>query len=145
MTVQAILAPLFAQVLLTFVLLVWMARERLLAARSGAVKGSGGSVRKIDWPEKAQKVSDCFHNQLELPVLFYVVVTLALITRQADLLFVCLSWVFVVTRLAHAIEHTGSNRLKVRFGAFAAGFVVLFGLWFYFAFKLYLVHALPGV
>lgn len=136
MTVPSILAPVFAQILLAFVLLFWMGRERFAAARAGKLTGARNSPRTVDWPGKARQVSDCFHNQLELPILFYVVVTLALVTRQADLLFVCLSWVFVVTRYAHAFEHTGANRMKYRFGAFLAGAVVLLALWLTLALKI---------
>lgn len=138
MTVQAILAPVFVQVLLTFVLLFWMGRQRFAAGRRGEVQSSARHApRQTSWPPKAQQASDCFHNQFETPSLFYVVVTLALIARQADLLFVLLSWVFVGTRCAHAFEHTGANRLKVRFPVFAAGSAILLGLWIYLAFKLY--------
>jgi len=137
MSVQAILAPVFVQVLLTFVLLFWMGRERFAAARAGDVKGPRGAPRHVEWPEQARKVSDCFHNQLELPVLFYVAVVLALVTRQADLLFVALSWVFVVTRCAHAFEHVGRNRTPWRFRAFLAGALVLMGMWLELALKLF--------
>lgn len=137
MTVQTILAPVFAQVLLLFILLFWMGRERFAAARAGKLSGARSSPRTVDWPGKARQVSDCFHNQLELPILFYVVVIVALVTRKADLLFVCLSWVFVVTRYAHAFEHTGANRLKFRFGAFFACALVLLALWLMLALKLF--------
>ncbi|MET0313687.1 MAG: MAPEG family protein [Hansschlegelia sp.] len=56
-----------------------------------------------------------------------------MITRKADLLFVLLSWVFVVTRYAHAFEHSGRNRLKFRFPLFSAGAIVLLVMWAVFA------------
>lgn len=138
MTVQSILAPVFAQVLLTFGLLLWMARERFATARSGPPRGAARTPRTAEWTGKARQVSDCFHNQLETPILFYLVVTLALVTRLADLLFVLLAWLFVVTRYAHAVEHCTANRLKFRFGAFAAGVMILLGMWIELALKLFL-------
>ena len=138
MTVQSILAPVFAQVLLTFGLLFWMARERFATARSGPPKGAARNPRTAEWTGRARQVSDCFHNQLETPLLFYVVVTLALVTKLADLLFVLLAWLFVVTRYAHAVEHCGPNRLKFRFGAFAAGVVILLCMWTELALKVFL-------
>lgn len=137
MSVQMILAPVFALVLLAVVLAVWMGRERIAVVRSGRVSVGPGSPRNADWPELARKVSDCFHNQLELPLYFYVVVILALVTRQADLAFVVLSWLFVALRYLHAFEHTGRNRPKARFGLFAAGALVLLALWLYLALKIY--------
>jgi len=52
-----------------------------------------------------------YHNQLELPVLFYVLTILVIITRHADFLFVVLAWVFVLLRVAHAAVHVTSNHL----------------------------------
>ncbi|MFC3693257.1 MAPEG family protein [Chenggangzhangella methanolivorans] len=138
MTVQAVLAPLFAQVLLTFVLLVAMGRARIAAARAGDVKVGRGSPRGFAWPEKAAKVSDCFHNQLELPPLFYAVVTLALVTKTADLVFVGLCWVFVALRYLHAFEHVGTNRVRRRFSLFLAGAIALMALWIWFALKVFI-------
>ena len=45
---------------------------------------------------------------------------LAWITKQADLLFVVLAWVFVVLRVLHAGVHVTSNNVAQRFAAFAA-------------------------
>ena len=139
MSVQAVLAPVFALVLLAFVLLFWMGRERFAAIRAGEVKTAEGSPRGFGWRGRAQQVSDCFHHQLELPVFFYVCVTLALVTKAADLVFVVLSWVFVALRVLHAVEHTGPNRIKRRFQLFLAGALVLMALWTWLALKVFTV------
>jgi hypothetical protein len=136
MTVAAILAPVFVQVLLTFALLFWMGQARFAAARAGEVTPSKGSPRTFGWPQKAQQVSDSFHNQLELPLLFYALVPLAMLTRKADLLFVLMSWVFVALRALHAFEHTGPNTLKRRFGLYGAGAIVLMVMWGVFAVRI---------
>lgn len=138
MTVQAILAPVFALVLLAFILLVAMGRARVAAVRAGEARVGKGSPRRVDWPDKAAKVSDAFHNQLELPIFFYLAVTLALVTRTADLVFVLLSWVFVALRYVHAFEHTQANRVSLRFSLFLAGVAVLAGLWIWLALKVFL-------
>ena len=138
MSIQAVLGPVFAQILLTFVLFFWMGRERFAAAGRGEVSANRGSPRTFGWPEKAQKVSDCFHHQLELPLLFYALVPLAIISRKADLLFVAMAWVFVALRYVHAFEHTGVNLLKRRFRLFAAGAIVLAAMWLIFALRILL-------
>lgn len=138
MTVQAILAPVFALVFLAFVLLLWMGRARFAAGRTGEVTPNPGSPRTFAWPQKAQQVADSFHNQLELPIFFYALVPLAMFTRQADLLFVLMSWVFVATRYLHAFVHTGPNRLSQRFPLFLAGAVVLMAMWLIFAVRILL-------
>lgn len=133
MSVQAVLLPVFAQVALTFALLLWLGPMRAGLVRSGAVRVRDIVLGQKAWPERATQVGNCFDNQFQLPVLFYVLTGLVLITRKADLLFVVLAWVFVATRLVHALIHTGSNQLSRRFRAYAAGVAVLLIMWVIFA------------
>ena len=44
------------------------------------------AMGRVVWPDDAAKRAANFRNQLELPVLFYVVVAFALITKGADTL-----------------------------------------------------------
>jgi hypothetical protein len=97
MSVQIVLLPLFVQVALTLGLGIWMAYLRRNDLRSGAVHPSKIALREPNWPARTQQVSYCFSNQFELPVLFYVLMILEIITRHADLIFLILAWVFVLT------------------------------------------------
>jgi len=132
MSIQAVLLPLFVQVLLTFVLLVWMAYLRTSAVTSGEVKTSDIALREPGWPSHATQVANAFHNQLEVPVLFYVLTILAWITRHADYLFVVMAWIFVVLRLADAYVHTTGNDVRQRGGIYIAGAIVLALMWLIF-------------
>jgi len=98
--IPTVLAPLFVQVALTFALLIWTVR--FAAARAEAVRVEDIALGQRAWPARAQQVSNTFQNQFELPVLFYVLVVLALFTRTADLLFVVMAWLFVLSHLGHA-------------------------------------------
>jgi len=138
MSIKALLAPVFVQVLLTFVLLFWTGRVRFAAARAGAVEVKDVSLGERTWPAPVQQVSNAFANQFELPVLFYVVVGLALATRQADTLFIGLAWLFVLTRIVHAGIYATSNVVIRRFQAFLAGALVLLAMWFVLAVKILL-------
>lgn len=137
MTVQAILAPVFAQVFLTFGLLFWTGFARLRAFRDGSAKGRALSLGQRDWPAPAQQAANSFSNQFEIPVLFYVLVGLALATRKADLLFVVLAWVFVATRVLHAGIYLTTNRVAHRFQAYTAGTLVLLAMWIIFAVRIF--------
>jgi hypothetical protein len=141
MSISAILAPLFVQVGLTFVLLFWMGRSRVAVLRSGGVKVKDIALGERVWPVKVQQVANAFHNQFELPILFYGLVALALITRKADLAFVVMAWIFVATRLVHAYIHTTSNRVPQRFMAFLAGVVILMLMWILFAVRIFFSEA----
>ena len=137
MTVQTILAPLFVLVALTFGLMIWMGALRVAAVRRGEVRVREIALGQPNWPPRAQQVSNCFDNQFQLPVLFYVLTILALFLRKADLLFVVMAWIFVLLRIVHATIHVTSNHVGRRFQAFAAGMVVLLLMWIIFAVRVY--------
>lgn len=133
MLFQAALVPLFVQVLLTFVLLFWTGRARIASVRRGETRVGDIALGQPNWPPRVQQISNCYHNQFQLPVLFYVLVALALILRKADLVFVIMAWLFVATRLLHAAVHTTSNNMRQRFALFLVGALVLLLMWIIFA------------
>jgi hypothetical protein len=134
-----VLLPVFGLVGLTFFLLLWM-----FGTRRGALVGGQTRVRDIvlgqpNWPARATQIGNCYRNQFELPLLFYILIALALPLRLADLVIVLLSWVFGVCRFAHAGIFVTSNDLKARSLAWFAGVLVLFAMWLYFALKILLL------
>lgn len=138
MSVESILLPLFVEVALTFGLLIYMGYLRTDAYRRGEVRPADVSLGQYNWPRPAIQVSNSFSNQFELPVLFYVLVILALGLRKADLLFVIMSWMFVVTRLLHAAVHVTTNDMSRRSIIFSVGAVVLLLMWLIFAVRVLL-------
>jgi hypothetical protein len=135
MSVQMVLLPVFVLVGLTFALLLWMAGARRQALVGGQTKIRDIALRQPNWPERATQIGNCFSNQFEIPVLFYILIAIALPLRHADLVIVLLSWVFVVTRFVHAGIFVSSNDLGQRSMAWFAGVLVLFAMWLYFALK----------
>ena len=136
MTVQMVLLPLFGEVALTFALLLWMARARTSSVRRGETRIRDIALRQPAWPPQPTQISNCYDSQFQLPVLFYVLVVLAWVTRQADVLFVVMAWIFVLARLAHAYVHTTSNHVPTRFWVFAVGMLVLLVMWIIFAVRI---------
>jgi hypothetical protein len=141
MAIQFVLLPLFVQVALTFTLLLWMARSRVAAVKSKQVKMADVALGQLNWPTRVQQISNSYHSQFQLPLLFYVLMMLAIITHQADLLFVVLAWLFVLSRLMHAYIHAGTNYVPHRFNAFAVGVFILLAMWAIFAVRV--LFALP--
>jgi hypothetical protein len=121
MSAQIVLLPVFVLVGLTFVLLLMTGR------RQGVVMG--GETRS----------KDIARGQFELPLLFYILIALALPLRHADLVIVLLSWVFVVTCFAHAGIFATPNDERQRSLAWLAGALVLFAMWIYFALRILLL------
>lgn len=138
MSIASVILPLFVQVALTFALLFWMGAARIGALRRGEAKISTTALGQPNWPPSVQQIANCYANQFQLPVLFYLLVVLAIATRHADTLFVAMAWLFVLTRLVHAYIHTGTNYVPQRFYAFLAGAVILLAMWIIFAVRIVL-------
>ena len=133
MSVQMVLAPVFVLIGLAFALLLWMA-----SARGRAITGRETSLKDIalgqpNWPERATQIGNCFSNQFEVPVLFYVLVAFLMIMRHADVIFVALAWLFVAARIVHAAIHVTSNVVTRRGQAYAVSVLILFVMWVIFA------------
>lgn len=138
MTIQSVLLPVFVLVLLTFVLLFWMGRERVGALKRGELKQDAIALGQNAWPKRPAQLSRSFQNQFETPLLFYVLIALAIITKKDDFLFVVLEWLYVISRLVHAGIHTTNNRITLRFSAFAVGVGILIVMWVIFAVRILL-------
>ena len=129
MSVMEVLLPVFMQVILTFVVAFSLAYRRVTLVRSGALRGKAIALREPNFPEHVLQYSNNYLNQFELPVLFYVLMILLLITRQADVIQMMLAWIFVVSRIAHAYVHLTSNRITLRGPLFGIGQFVLSIMW----------------
>lgn len=141
MSISAILLPVFVQVGLTFGLLLWLGSSRVGALRTGAAKVDGIALGERNWPARILQIQNAYHNQFEMPVLFYVLVVLGLVTRKADMLFVVMAWMFVASRLVHAFIHTTSNTVVRRFQAFVVGVMILAAMWVIFGLRVFLAEA----
>lgn len=138
MSVQMVLAPVFALVFLIFAVMLGMFRVRTKAVMTKEVRVSQIALGQDAWPKKATQISNTYMNLFEMPVLFFALIAFALPLRQADLVIVLLSWVYVALRYLHAGVYATSNDMRYRFGFFAASAMVLLAMWVYFALKLFL-------
>ena len=139
MSVMEVLLPVFAQVILTLVVAYMLAFHRVTALRSGAVRPSSIALREPNWPDRVRQLENNLLNQFEFPVLFYVLMVLLLITRQADFIQITLAWIFVALRIAHAYIHLTSNRVSLRGPLFIFSVIVLTIMWGLFMVSIILV------
>jgi hypothetical protein len=129
MTIQEVLLPLFLEVILTFVLLFWLAPLRARDFSTGVARPENVGLREPNWSKRSLQVGYSYSNQFELPVLFYVLTILAWVTRHADLVFVVLAWMFVIFRYLQASVHVTSNRVRLRGSFFIVSAIVLAVMW----------------
>jgi len=135
MTPQTFLLPVFVQVALTFGLHFWMAYMRVGALQRGEVREKDVTLRQPNWPKRVTQIANSYHSQLELPLLFYLLMLGALITSTADNLLLILAWAFVLSRIVHAAIHTTVNTQPWRFLAYGAGMAILVAMWIVFAIR----------
>jgi hypothetical protein len=141
MSIRFVLLPLFVEVLLTFGVMIGMMYLRTSTLRRGETRFENIALREPNWPVRATQFGYAFANQFELPVLFYVLTTLEIMTRHADLLFVILAWIFVVMRILQATVHVTSNNVHVRGAFYGMGALVLLIMWVIYIVRI--VLALP--
>ena len=134
---KIVLLPVFAQIALTFVLMLWMGALRYAAVKGRDVRPKDILLGQQAWPARVAQIDRAFHNQMELPVVFYALVAMVLAARAETPAFVWWEWLFVALRLAHAFVHVTSNQLALRFGLFVAGALTLIAMWLWFAARLY--------
>jgi hypothetical protein len=125
-------------VLLTFILMFGMMYNRTWSLRRGETRLQDIALREPNWPPRAQQFAYAFGNQFELPVLFYVLTILALMTRQADLIFVVLAWLFVFFRVLQAFVHVTNNNVQYRGAFYGASALVLVVMWIIFIVRILL-------
>jgi hypothetical protein len=140
MSLQAVLLPLFVEVILTFVLMLRMGALRRADISSGTVKDRDIALREPLWPRPTTQAANAYANQFELPVLFYVLTILEWVTRHAGVVFVVLAWIFVIFRVLQAYVHVTSNVVRLRTTFFSVAAIVLMIMW-----ALYIIEVLTGV
>jgi hypothetical protein len=112
-------------------------RARFRAVREGRARIEDIALDNTRWPDDVRKLANNYDNQFQLPVLFYAVLPLLIVTQTVDVTAVMLAWAFVAARIVHSLIHTGSNKVIRRFYAFLASFIAVAALWAWFALRLY--------
>ena len=129
MPIQFVLSPLFVEVLLTFGLMFGMMYFRSSSLMRGETRLEAIAMREPNWPRRANQFAYAFGNQFELPLLFYVLTILSIMTRHADIVFVTLAWIFVAFRILQAAIHVTSNNVSLRGAFYGVGAFVLVIMW----------------
>ncbi|HEX8415670.1 MAG TPA: MAPEG family protein [Sphingomicrobium sp.] len=131
----AILWPTFA--LVGLILVVWFS---LIVARLGHIKrnppgaedfATGSAAMR--YFEPVEMPANNLRNLFEMPILYFALVPLLLLTTSVTPAQVGLAWAFVILRALHSLIHIGANNVKRRFFAYLLSVVVLSAMWIGFA------------
>ena len=122
--------PMFAMVLLTFIIGCITVTTRFASVKNGTVNAKYFKLmddREI--PEFVQQTTRNFNNQFETPVLFYVVCTLYVCLNIDSALATALAWGFVLFRCIHSYIHLSYNHVIHRLSAFWLAVTCVMAMW----------------
>jgi hypothetical protein len=128
-TTQLVCAALF------LVLLVALVGARLLFCRVQEMRNKRihpqAAATSLQMAARLENVqaADNFRNLLEVPVLFFALVSMALATSHTPGWLVVGAWLFVLLRGLHTLVHCTYNKVMHRLAVFLTSFALLVGLW----------------
>ena len=118
----AILSPVFATMLVTFVVWVYMYVRRIhfLTSRNVPSADLTPAVLAQISPPAVANPSDNLKNLFEIPVLFYAVTLYLFATSRVDAAYLYAAWIFVAFRILHSAVHCTFNLILLRFWLYLA-------------------------
>jgi hypothetical protein len=137
---SALLAPVIALVLWTFVMWGWMYATRIPAIirmrmRMDPNQPRGAQMNEL--PPQVRWKADNYNHLFEQPTLFYAVALTLALLRDTSNLALGLAWIYVALRIVHSIWQASVNVIMIRFYLFSASSFVLFALTLRAAFKVF--------
>jgi len=125
-----IIYPMFALVVLTFVVGLSTGISRFMSVKNGDVDPRYFKLLSgYTPPENIVKLGRNFSNLFEVPVLFYVLGIILLILDINSNLMLGLAWAFVILRIAHSIIHITYNHPIHRFLVFLSSSILVLIMW----------------
>ena len=125
----ALVYPVLALVLWTFVVYILLGLRRYQALKSRRTRARDVALSGNAWPDDERKVANNLRNQSESPILFYVLCGVATYVGFTPFGMTILAWLYVATRVVHTTIHATSNNLSLRALVFSVGLTVLLVMW----------------
>ena len=126
-----ILLPTFALVLLIFIVWFTMFTQRYahmqrVPPRAEDFANGDAAMRYFQPVEMA---ANNYRNLFEIPVLYFALVPLLILSDTANLIQVTLAWIYVALRIAHSYVHIGPKNVRLRAMLYLLSCVVLLAMW----------------
>jgi hypothetical protein len=125
---RALLLPVLALVLWTFVMWLWMYATRLPAMRAARLKPDPQAPRgeqMASLPAAVRWKADNYNHLFEQPTIYYAtLIVLALVSAEQGVDLV-LAWTYVGLRVVHSLVQAMVNKIEVRFVIFFLSSLVL--------------------
>lgn len=130
--------PMFAMVVLTFIVTLYLVYVRVQAVRAHQVplRYFRLNSSSVELPAQAAAAGRHYSNLFEVPLLFYVTCLVAMQVGLQGPTIVTLAWIFVISRIFHALIHLSYNKVAHRTLAFAIGVFCILIMWLLMALTL---------
>jgi hypothetical protein len=128
---KALLAPVIALVLWSFVMWAWLYATRIPAIlKNKLVLGPTTTKSELNaqLPASVRWKADNYNHLMEQPTLFYAVTLSLAIVGAGDDINVMLAWGYVAVRIVHSLVQSLVNIIVLRFSIFMTGSVILLAL-----------------
>jgi hypothetical protein len=125
--------PMFAMVLLTFIVGLIALKTRFAAVKAKDLKPAyfrlmeTKDIEKL--PERVTVTTRSFNNMFEVPILFYAGCLAVLALNLETMLTITTAWAFVLSRCWHAWIHLTYNNVIHRMKVFLLGPIFILTLW----------------
>ena len=121
--------PVFAMIILTFVVMVKMRIVMTKYVKSKELSFGYFKLYRGEVPEEVDQARHNFKNLFEMPVLFYLLVALIYSTNNLNLFDLIFAWFFVFFKYIHAYIRMTSNYVPNRAKIFILSLVPLLCGW----------------
>ena len=91
------------------------------------------SLGFMRYTEPVEMPANNLRNLFEMPVLYFALIPLLLITGTVTGVQIALAWGYLALRAVHSVIHIAKGPIVARFGVYVASCVVLLAMWIGFA------------
>ncbi|MCU4675072.1 MAPEG family protein [Catenovulum sp. 2E275] len=120
----------FAMTLLTIIVGLIALKARFASVKNGSLPIKYFRLMQGEnTPEIVIKTTRCFNNLFEVPILFYVICLLYLVTNSETISAQIIAWLFVGFRVLQAYIHLSYNNVRHRMLSFFAAIICILLLW----------------
>ena len=120
----ALLTPLLALIIWTFIIFLIMAFGRV-SFMNNPQDAADSKDYKNQLPAWVNRTADNYNHLFEQPVAFYAVILSIALINNFDSLMVQLAWAYVLIRIIHSLVQLTINIVLVRFFLFASGWLII--------------------
>jgi hypothetical protein len=121
--------PMFAMVLLTFLIAFRLLFLRIKALKTGSVRLSQFRLNTGDIPDEITQTARNYSNLFEVPVLFYAAGATAIAMGIESAAMTIIAWLFVLARVLHSWVHLTTNDVINRFRIYIVANLCVLAIW----------------